>query len=468
MKNKKAITIITLLCFFITLLPAPVFAATSGAKVTATIPTFKVTMNGQVVDNTYREYPFLVYNDVTYFPMTYWDMRFLGVSNTWSAETGSIIVADGSTSEYKPTLSTNKNKVKNTATVNSGAFKVNGKTVDNAKEKYPILSFRNVPYFPLTWDWCQEFGWNINFNATNGLTVNTIQQNTIKNPTGDSLNKKVESFLQGCWAGLNERDDKLFVECYKFEDNNYSCVCNVYTLNKQTGKANDLILFIMEEGTFSCSDDGNLILTRTAHHMRLNNSKEIITEKTSKIYNYILNAFETDEGTKIRMNDWEYAWLVDEDANKVYEKLKDDSFNNTAVDKPKSIKSSDYAYLAGNDFRSVQRDYPHAVAQCAYVYAYNNIEGELCVLTYNRYKIKTNWDEITLHNLTTGDVISNPSKYYENLADRSAGNTKIHYMDLQSEVDGNLIRMMKAMSDVLKTGNNTWNGVFVDANTLNK
>ena len=168
------------------------------------------------------------------------------------------------------------------------------------------------------------------------------------------------------------------------------------------------------------------------------------------------------------MNDWEYAWLVDEDANKVYEKLKDDSFNNTAVDKPKSIKSSDYAYLAGNDFRSVQRDYPHAVAQCAYVYAYNNIEGELCVLTYNRYKIKTNWDEITLHNLTTGDVISNPSKYYENLADRSAGNTKIHYMDLQSEVDGNLIRMMKAMSDVLKTGNNTWNGVFVDANTLNK
>ena len=66
MKNKKAITIITLLCFFITLLPAPVFAATLGAKVTATIPTFKVTMNGQVVDNTYREYPFLVYNDVKY------------------------------------------------------------------------------------------------------------------------------------------------------------------------------------------------------------------------------------------------------------------------------------------------------------------------------------------------------------------------------------------------------------------
>jgi len=189
MKHKKLIATITLLLFAITLLPTAAFAATPGTKVTATIPTFKVTMNGQVVDNTYRQYPFLVYNDITYFPMTYWDMRFLGVSNTWSAETGSVIVADGTSSEYKPTLTDVKNKTKNTATVNTGAFKVNGKVIDNAKEEYPILSFRDVPYFPLTWNWCQEFGWNISFDGTNGLAVNTTK-NTLPKQNQTTVNEK--------------------------------------------------------------------------------------------------------------------------------------------------------------------------------------------------------------------------------------------------------------------------------------
>ena len=178
---KKIIATITLLIFAITLVPTTVFAATPGTKVAVTIPTFKVVMNGQVVDNTYRQYPFLVYNDITYFPMTYWDMHFLGVSNTWSTETGSVIVTDGTSSEYKPTLTDVKNKTKNTASVNTGTFKVNGKVINNSKEEYPILSFRDVPYFPLTWNWCQEFGWNISFDIVDGLTVKTAKETLSKN-----------------------------------------------------------------------------------------------------------------------------------------------------------------------------------------------------------------------------------------------------------------------------------------------
>ena len=178
MKYKKFVSTILLSCFLFMLLPISAFATTLGTKITATIPTFKVTMNGQVVDNNYREYPFLVYKDITYFPMTYWDMRFLGVSNTWTAETGSVIITDGSTSDYRPTLIDVKNKTKNIAIVNTGAFQVNGKVIDNAKEEYPILAFRDVPYFPLTWDWCKEFGWNVNFDIVNGLTVNTVAKAT--------------------------------------------------------------------------------------------------------------------------------------------------------------------------------------------------------------------------------------------------------------------------------------------------
>lgn len=33
-----------------------------------------VHINGEKVDNTYREYPFVVYKGVTYLPLTYYDL----------------------------------------------------------------------------------------------------------------------------------------------------------------------------------------------------------------------------------------------------------------------------------------------------------------------------------------------------------------------------------------------------------
>jgi len=466
MKHKKLIATITLLLFAITLLPTAAFAATPGTKVTATIPTFKVTMNGQVVDNTYRQYPFLVYNDITYFPMTYWDMRFLGVSNTWSAETGSVIVADGTSSEYKPTLTDVKNKTKNTATVNTGAFKVNGKVIDNAKEEYPILSFRDVPYFPLTWNWCQEFGWNISFDGTNGLAVNTTTQKNISdtkveteievNKDTDTDKLTISQLQSGCWLGFNTSDDALFYEVYKFDGDKYSCVGEIY---------GDQVVYFMEEGTYALNGN-TLKVSRDAEYLYIKENP--INENLDKqMFNYSLDFWIEDEKLWISLNDFIYVNVPPEEAEEVYSDSKHEIFTNISNIKPQSTNSSDYAYLAGTDFRSVQRDYPHAEAQCAYVYAYKNIDGDICVLTYNRYKIKTNWDETRLHNITTGEMIINPSEHYENLADRSYGGTKIHYMDLQSEVDGNLIRMTQAMSNVLQTGNNTFDGVFVDADTLN-
>ena len=47
-----------------------------AANVQATLPSFPVTLNGTVIDNSYRQYPLLVYNNITYFPMTYYDCRF--------------------------------------------------------------------------------------------------------------------------------------------------------------------------------------------------------------------------------------------------------------------------------------------------------------------------------------------------------------------------------------------------------
>ena len=67
------------------ILTAPAFAAEAE---TASLPSFKVTLNGVEVKNEYREYPLFVYNDITYFPMTYFDCRFLGLITEFDIYTG--------------------------------------------------------------------------------------------------------------------------------------------------------------------------------------------------------------------------------------------------------------------------------------------------------------------------------------------------------------------------------------------
>lgn len=49
---------------------------------------------------------------------------------------------------------------------------MNGKLVDNIKDEYPLLSFRDVTYFPMTWN-IEEFGWEYSFNNGNGLIINS-------------------------------------------------------------------------------------------------------------------------------------------------------------------------------------------------------------------------------------------------------------------------------------------------------
>ena len=42
-------------------------AAPAAADVAVTLPDFPVTLNGTAIDNSYRQYPLLVYKNITYF-----------------------------------------------------------------------------------------------------------------------------------------------------------------------------------------------------------------------------------------------------------------------------------------------------------------------------------------------------------------------------------------------------------------
>ncbi|MEK8128472.1 DUF5050 domain-containing protein [Paenibacillus filicis] len=151
-------------------LPASSHAREKEVKVS--IPTFKVTVNGVQVDNTYRQYPLLVYNDITYMPMTYSDSRFLGLTTRWDTDKGLEITKTGISVAYQAYRGDKKNAAAYTATIPDFAVKAGGKDIVQSAEEYPLLEFREVTYFPLTWRFAVgEFGWSYQFDERSGLNL---------------------------------------------------------------------------------------------------------------------------------------------------------------------------------------------------------------------------------------------------------------------------------------------------------
>lgn len=177
MKNKR---IIFLGILFILLASTAVYAKSA----TVTIPGFPVTVNGKTMESTYNQYPLLLYKGITYFPMTYDYAGFLGVKANWYEKSHSydnkgvlfVGVAENRTSELKITPAKTPNKKSYTATIAGYGIALNttnpSKYLDNLKEEYPILNFRDVTYFPLTWRFAvEEFGWEYSFDKQNGLRI---------------------------------------------------------------------------------------------------------------------------------------------------------------------------------------------------------------------------------------------------------------------------------------------------------
>ena len=140
--------------------------------VKVTLPSFTVNLNDNKVDNQYRNYPLLVYKDITYVPMTWYDCRLLGLKTEWTEKDGLKNSQEKVTSSYVPYKTNSKNSNNYNAKIPNFKVSVNGKIVDNSKEEYPILSFKDVTYFPLTWRFAHdEFGWGYEWDKSKGLNI---------------------------------------------------------------------------------------------------------------------------------------------------------------------------------------------------------------------------------------------------------------------------------------------------------
>lgn len=160
-------------------LALPAGTVTAGQNVQVTIPTFEVSLNGVGIDNSYSQYPPIVYKDITYFPMTYYDCRFLGLESAWDNSRGLAIVKTDVNWGYHKYKTSVKNGPAYNAQVAPFRITVNGKEIDNSSEKHPLLLFRSVTYFPLTWRFAvDEFGWKYSFDQNNGLVINSSANTT--------------------------------------------------------------------------------------------------------------------------------------------------------------------------------------------------------------------------------------------------------------------------------------------------
>ena len=168
-RTEAAVAVCIFIIMFSVFFSTKVYA--SSQYVSVTIPDFPVYFNDVKVENSTREYPVLVYRDMAYFPMTYYDARFMGIETKWDPDSGFVITKAGVPQAYCDYTGASDNQ-NLTAYIITGNISVNGNNIDNSKEVYPVLSFRNVPYFPMTQRFCEEeFDWNFSFTAEKGLEV---------------------------------------------------------------------------------------------------------------------------------------------------------------------------------------------------------------------------------------------------------------------------------------------------------
>jgi hypothetical protein len=139
--------------------------------VSVQLPGFSIRLNEYVIDNAYRQYPLLVYKNITYFPMTYNDCRFLGVETEWNGNELRV-EGIGKAGEFQDDKGDVKNRTSYRASIAEFPIYVNGRRINNNEQQWPFLLFRDVTYFPLTWEFTvNDFHWSNQFSSKRGLTI---------------------------------------------------------------------------------------------------------------------------------------------------------------------------------------------------------------------------------------------------------------------------------------------------------
>jgi len=171
---KKIVLILLIVCMFFQI------AYADGNEVEVVIPDFTVKVNGEIIKTVESQYPVISYKNITYFPMTSDYLNGIGLTLAWSKETGIKIGKKDSVTKLDQKFlgATNTLKSKHKASLVNYQIEVNGKVIDNLKEDYPVLSYKNITYFPMTWKFAvTEFGWQTKWSNEEGFEILINKEN---------------------------------------------------------------------------------------------------------------------------------------------------------------------------------------------------------------------------------------------------------------------------------------------------
>lgn len=210
--RKKYISGLLGVALWISLVP---IAFATPIAVQVTVPTFDVTLNGVIVENSYRQYPLLLYKGITYFPMTYDDCRFLGLSTDWSSSKGlSINKTTVSSYALERTLNPARNNNSYRVSITQFPITLNGTSIDNMQETYPLLQFQDITYFPLTWRFAvDQFGWSYNFGMQKGLNIASYVLPDTSYQQGTTVTRKFDDIIVHIrYSGRSPSTNNLTIE----------------------------------------------------------------------------------------------------------------------------------------------------------------------------------------------------------------------------------------------------------------
>lgn len=163
--------------YFLLASPTPTAYAASVRQVSVTVPSFRISINQEVIRNKENKFPFIMYRNITYVPLT-WDFaNALSLEAVWDGKSLNINRRENHYSPVNQDLSGNNSFTKRyRATIPAYDIFVNGNKINNTKEEYPILNFRGITYFPLTWRFMVDvFDLLYNWSSEAGLTLATQQ-----------------------------------------------------------------------------------------------------------------------------------------------------------------------------------------------------------------------------------------------------------------------------------------------------
>lgn len=119
------------------------------------------------------QYPLIVYKDITYFPMTYGLCTRLGLASGYTPTDG-LYISQYDTLWYSddPNVfggdAQNNYGTEYTAVIPEYPVYLNGAEINNSTEKYPLLNFRDITYFPMTYKFAvEELGFRIDWSYEN-------------------------------------------------------------------------------------------------------------------------------------------------------------------------------------------------------------------------------------------------------------------------------------------------------------